>query len=69
MLTIIKKGVGMTETAEYRERGIKALVALEEYAGINYPRDSAALAWDFFSDEEKEKTMQAYQRYIKGDYN
>lgn len=43
------------------EQGVKAIVALQAYVGEKEPEDVARVAWERFSDAEKQKTAKAYE--------
>ena len=46
-----------------REEGIKAFIALQAMAGIEASEEEAAIGWDNFDLEDKERTIIAYHAF------
>jgi hypothetical protein len=55
-----------TEKAEkIKAEGIKAIIALQKYAGITEPKERAAEAWSHFTQLEKDQTETIYRTLEK----
>ena len=44
-----------------REEGIKAIIALQEFAGIVETREQAEEGWEGMSDDERRQTITAHK--------